>query len=74
MWIFDWIGANFGSILFWIVFAVVFIVFAVIALRNMNHNYTVGSGLFKNSDGNLNKDEKLDVSDYNYYNENGKSE
>ena len=71
---FDWVAANIGSILFWIVFAVVFIVFAIIAVRNMNHNYTVGSGLFKKSEGNLYKDEKLDVSDYDYYNKTGKSE
>ena len=42
------------------------------ARRNANENYTAGSGMFKRSDGNLKKDEHLDVSDYNYYDDEGK--
>lgn len=51
---------------------IVLILFAVVIARRANHNYTIGSGLFKNSDNNLEKDEKIDVSDYDYYNTNGK--
>ncbi len=47
------------------------ILIVVLARRNMNHNYTIGSGMFKMSDDNLEKDEHLDVSDYNFYDDKG---
>lgn len=53
----------------WIILIILgVVIFALLGLRNANHNYTIGSGLYKNSDNNLNKDEYLDPSDYNYYN------
>ncbi len=55
-----------------IVFVIFFIVLLAITRRNANENYTAGSGMFKRSDGNLKKDEHLDVSDYNYYDDEGK--
>lgn len=50
---------------------VLLIAFVVLARRNMNHNYTIGSGMFKMSDDNLEKDKHLDISDYDYYNKDG---
>ena len=50
---------------------VVYVIIVVVARRNMNHNYTVGSGLFKMSDNNLQKKEHLDSADYNYYDNKG---
>lgn len=47
------------------------VLIAVLAKRNMNHNYTIGSGMFKMSDDNLNKDEHLDAADYNFYDDKG---
>ncbi len=47
------------------------IVMVIIARRNMNHNYTIGSGMFKMSQDNLEKDEHLDSADYNYYDDKG---
>lgn len=42
------------------------------AFRNNDIGYTQGKGIFKNSEYNLNdnevKDEKLDLSEYDYYN------
>ena len=43
----------------------------VAARRNMNHNYTIGSGMFKMSEGNLEKGKHVDPADYNYYNNKG---
>lgn len=60
-----------GNIALWVAFIVLIIVFVVIARRNMNHNYTIGSGMFKMSEDNLQKDEHLDSSDYNYYDSKG---
>lgn len=54
--------------MFILLWMVVIILFVVIGYRTINHNYTVGSGLFKRSDNNLEKNEHLDVSDYDYYN------
>ena len=48
------------------------VIAAILGFRNANHNYTVGGGMFKNGDDNLNKDEHLDVSDFNYYNKHDK--
>ena len=42
-----------------------------IARRNINHGYTSGSGMWKNSDNNLEKDKHLDPADYNYYDDKG---
>ncbi len=61
----------------WTIIAVVFfvifiIVMLVLAARNMNHGYTIGSGMFKSSDDNLEKDKHLDPADYNYYDKDGK--
>lgn len=55
-----------------IVVAVALLVLIVIlAKRNMNHNYTIGSGMFKMSDENLEKGKHVDPSDYNYYDDKG---
>ncbi len=56
----------------WIIFGFIIVVIIIAGLRNANQGYTIGSGMFKNSDGNLNKDEHLDPSDYDYYNHKGK--
>ncbi len=48
------------------------ILFVVVALRVSNHKYTFGSTLFKNSDNNLEKDGRVDISDYKYYDDKGK--
>lgn len=56
----------------WIIFIVLLVLFAAVGIRNANHGYTLGSGMFKNSDNNLERDEHLDASDYNYYNEKDK--
>ena len=50
----------------------VIVIFCGIAFRTINHNYTIGSGMFKSSEDNLEKDKHLDVSDYDYYNKDGK--
>lgn len=47
------------------------IVIVVLARRNMNHGYTIGSGMFKMSDDNLEKDKRMDSADYNYYDTKG---
>lgn len=48
------------------------VIIIVLGIRNANHNYTLGSGMFKNSDNNLERDENVDISDYNYYNKKDK--
>jgi len=55
-----------------LVLLVIFVIMGIAKLRTSNHNYTAGSNLFKKSENNLEKDEHLDVSDYDYYNKNGK--
>lgn len=56
-----------------IIFLIIAIVIIVIfSIRNVNHGYTIGSGMFKNSDNNLDRDEHVDPSDYEYYNKKGK--
>ncbi len=53
----------------WMILVGIGIVLAVVlGCRNANHNYTIGSGLFKESDENLQKGEHLDPADYQYYN------
>ncbi len=53
-------------------FIAVIAIFCGIAFRTINHNYTIGSGMFKSSEDNLEKEKQLDVSDYDYYNKDGK--
>ena len=55
-----------------IILVVVIIILVVVGMRNANQNYTIGGGMFKNSDNNLNKDEHMDSSDYDYYDKDGK--
>lgn len=53
----------------WLIFLGIMIaIFVVLGLRSANESYTAGSGMFKRSEGNLQRDEHLDASDYNYYN------
>ncbi len=56
----------------WLIIIVIGIIIIAVGFRSANHNYTIGSGMFKNSDENLNKDEHIDPSDYDYYNKKGK--
>ena len=57
----------------WLIFLGIMIaIFVVLGLRNANQNYTAGSGLFKRSENNLQRDEHLDASDFNYYNDTDK--
>lgn len=57
----------------WLIFLGIMIaIFVLLGWRNANQNYTAGSGLFKHSDYNLQKDEHMDASDYNYYNKTDK--
>ena len=51
--------------------AVILISLIVVAKRNMTHNYTIGSGMFKMSDNNLEKEKHLDSVDYNFYDDKG---
>lgn len=71
MEILEWLGNNWGSILFWAVFAGLLALMAIASVRNMNHNYTAGSGMFKNSKWNLDDEKTKNVSDHNYYNDKG---
>ena len=54
-----------------IVAVVIFILIMAVARRNMNHNYTHVKGMFKMSEYTLDKDEHLDPSDYNFYDDDG---
>ena len=56
----------------WLVISVVVVGTGLAKVRNANHDYTAGSGMFKRDDNNLEKDKHLDVSDYDYYNKKGK--
>ncbi len=62
---------NWELILEIIAAVILLLALIILAKRNMNHNYTIGSGMFKMSDGNLEKNKHLDSADYDYYNENG---
>ena len=53
------------------VVVVVMLVLIVVSIRNMNHGYTIGSGMFKMSDNNLEKDKHMDSADYDYYKDDG---
>ena len=52
----------------WIVLCIIIVLIAAVGFRNANHNYTFGSGLFKRSEANLEKNKYLDPADYQYYN------
>ena len=52
----------------WIILCVIIVLLVAVGFRNANHRYTFGSGLFKRSDANLEKDKYLDPADYQYYN------
>lgn len=54
---------------FWIALAVICILLCTGVFRGYNHNYRTGSGLFKNSDNNL--EEKDDFVDKEYYDKDG---
>ncbi len=56
----------------WILLGILVVLVIIILIRSANHSYTMGSNLFKNSDNNLEKDKKIDPSDYEYYNKKGK--
>lgn len=56
--------------MFWFIFGLIIIILlGVLYRRNVNHNYRIGSGLFKSSDNNL--DEKEDFCDKDYYDKDG---
>ncbi|MER2080304.1 MAG: hypothetical protein ABS876_02125 [Ruminococcus sp.] len=52
-----------------IVLLILVAIITVAAIRNRNHDYRMGSGLFKNSEYNL--DEKDELSDKEYYDRDG---
>lgn len=54
-----------------IILAIVIVIMAVAYSRSMNDSYHAGSGMFKNSEYNLNEEEK-DISDVEYFNRKGK--
>lgn len=57
----------------WLVVLVIVVVLMVIGkARNADTGYTIGRNMFKNSDNNLEKDNKLDFSDHDYYNDRDK--
>lgn len=56
-----------GWLVFWLLVLVAIIAYAF--RRGANHNYRTGSGLFKNSEYNL--DEKEEFSDKDYYDKDG---
>lgn len=60
-----------GLIFGLIILAVVIVIMAVAYSRSMNDSYHAGSGMFKNSEYNLNEEEK-DISDIEYFNRKGK--
>jgi len=65
-------GMIFMEIVGWIILGFLVVIFVIGLLRGANKDYTAGSGMFKNSENNLKRDERLDVSDYNYYDNKGK--
>lgn len=57
----------------WIMILIAVVILSVIiGNRSANEGWTRGSNLFKDSEYNLEKDKKLDPSDYDYYNKKGK--
>ena len=57
------------SWIFWLLLAIVLIVIGY--SRSNNDNYHAGGGIFKNSEYNL-EDENKDISDVEYFNRKGK--
>ena len=58
-----------------IVIILLVVVIAVVLLTKglgFNLDYTRGANIYKKSDGNLDNDQFLDISDHEYYNTNGK--
>lgn len=60
------------GVIFSIVIIVIIVIAMVYAFKNQDIQYTQGKGMFKNSKFNLNdeniNDDKLDLSEYDYYN------
>lgn len=56
----------------WFILAVIIVLMVMVGVRNANHRYTFGSGMFKNSEGNLEKEKHIDIADYEYYNKQDK--
>ncbi len=56
----------------WIALAVIFIIMIVVKSRNMDKDYTLGKGIFKNSEHNIELEKNSDISDNNYYNDTDK--
>lgn len=53
----------------WIFFLLAIVVlFAVVGVRNANHNYTIGKGMYKNSPDNTDQQRYTDAADFDYYN------
>lgn len=50
-------------------FLIIIIIIGVSFRRVCNHNYRIGSGMFKNSENNL--DDKTELSDMEYYDKDG---
>ena len=48
------------------------VLFVVIGIRQANHNYTIGSGMFKSSDDHITGQRQKDASDFDYYNDTDK--
>ncbi len=60
------------GLMFWLGFFVIAVILIVIGYsRNNNDNYHAGGGMFKNSEYNLDEDDK-DISDVEYFNRKGK--
>lgn len=53
----------------WIVFVVIIILVVFARVLSQNINYSIGSGMFKNSENNL--DEPEDISDKDYFDKDG---
>ena len=55
-----------------IILVIVIVIGIISGIRNANHSYTIGSGMFKNSNDNLEKGKHVDISDFEYYNKEDK--
>ncbi len=56
-----------GWLLFWLL--VVVVIMGIAFRRGANHNYRIGTGMFKSSEDNL--DEKEELPDKDYYDKDG---
>ena len=54
-----------------ITFAILALVMGIVGGRAARHDYTAGRGMFKKRDENFKKDEHMDSSDYNYFDDEG---